>query len=703
MATLTIINNGNTDFRGGPAEVNIDKILFQTPGPATSTAIFAPAQFGAGLISNTVELIGDANQNRVRVDFAAATTFSAAGWKFTNWGGTDETQLFGSTGSDTITGSAQRDNIATSNGLTNGIDVISAGNGNDKIQMTGNSFAAGTKVDGGSHNFGGFDEVTSNGTNDDLTLVAFSNVERLSLITNGQTTIVNGKQIGTGGFTQLAADAGETVTLRVRGSDVDLRGVTTFVNWDADNAISIEGTSISSNVLFGSSQNDTIKGTGASSDLITGGGGLDTLIGNKDADNFRYFAGAEAVAGEIVDAGLGIDNLSLFNTGAIDFSPLAISGVEGLDFISGNSTATFESDQIGGAAITAISGSAGVDQIIVNAVGQAANLGNLIFSFFTNGADSITINGSALQDALTGSSQNDTIDGKAGNDSMTGGGGDDVFRVGEAGDIVNEELGAGLADKVIITTSYVLTKGAEVELLTTNSSSATVAIDLTGNELTQEIFGNAGVNTLNDGGKGAADTLRGLGGNDNYRVFNAGDVIVEGSSQGTADRVTAAVDYVLGKGVFIELFTTNGSTGTSDIDLTGNEVAQEILGNAGDNRLEGKGGADTLRGFAGADSFTFATALGADNIDTIVDFNVADDRTLLSDAIFTALTPGTLSGEAFRANLTGLAQDGDDRIVYETDTGKVFYDEDGTGAIAGIQFALIGANLALTNADFSVA
>ena len=72
--------------------------------------------------------------------------------------------------------------------------------------------------------------------------------------------------------------------------------------------------------------------------------------------------------------------------------------------------------------------------------------------------------------------------------------------------------------------------------------------------------------------------------------------------------------------------TTNGSTGTTGIDLTGNEFVQSITGNAGANRLEGKGGSDTLRGLGGNDTFVFASTIGAVNVDTIVDFNVADDR-----------------------------------------------------------------------------
>ncbi|WP_442583365.1 hypothetical protein ACSBOB_15985 [Mesorhizobium sp. ASY16-5R] len=78
-------------------------------------------------------------------------------------------------------------------------------------------------------------------------------------------------------------------------------------------------------------------------------------------------------------------------------------------------------------------------------------------------------------------------------------------------------------------------------------------------------------------------------------------------------------------------------------------------------------------------------------------------RFLLSDAIFKALTPGLLPAAAFQANTTGLAQDASDRIIYETDTGKLLYDANGTGAGGGIHLATVAVGLALTNADFSIA
>jgi len=136
--------------------------------------------------------------------------------------------------------------------------------------------------------------------------------------------------------------------------------------------------------------------------------------------------------------------------------------------------------------------------------------------------------------------------------------------------------------------------------------------------------------------------------------------------------------------------------------VTGNGLAQTIIGNAGNNRIDGMDGADTLRGLGGSDTFGFSSALGIGNVDMILDFNVADDTISLDDAIFTTLAVGTLAASAFSANATGLAQDASDRIIYDTSTGNFFYDADGTDAGASIQFAELTAGLALTNNDFDV-
>ena len=48
------------------------------------------------------------------------------------------------------------------------------------------------------------------------------------------------------------------------------------------------------------------------------------------------------------------------------------------------------------------------------------------------------------------------------------------------------------------------------------------------------------------------------------------------------------------------------------------------------------------------------------------------------------------------------AADADDRIVYNSSTGQLFYDADGNGALKQVQFATLDNNAAITRADFVV-
>ncbi len=318
-----------------------------------------------------------------------------------------------------------------------------------------------------------------------------------------------------------------------------------------------------------------------------------------------------------------------------------------------------------------------------------------------NGFDN-TLNGGAGTDTLTGNEGNDRLEGWTGADTMTGGTGNDHYIVDNVGDVINEISGEGTADRVSARVSYVLAADDDIELLTTVSSSATTAINLTGNALRQEITGNAGINTLRDGA-GVGDLLKGLAGNDIYQIYNKTTTIVETVAGDTADRVMSAVDYTLGAGVRVELMTTNGSAGTSGIDLTGNEFVQSITGNAGNNILNGKEGSDTLTGLGGLDYFVFNTALGSTNVDKITDFNVANDTIRLENAIFTALTSvGTLASSLFKDNFLG-TRDADDIIIYNSNTGSLFYDADGLGSSSSaIKFATLSTGLSLSASDFVV-
>jgi Ca2+-binding RTX toxin-like protein len=105
----------------------------------------------------------------------------------------------------------------------------------------------------------------------------------------------------------------------------------------------------------------------------------------------------------------------------------------------------------------------------------------------------------------------------------------------------------------------------------------------------------------------------------------------------------------------------------------------------------------------GADTFRFANAVVAANRDVVVDFSAVDDTLQLENAVFTKLTTvGALGAQFFVANTTGTAQDADDYIVYNTTTGALFYDTNGSGAGAGVQFATLSGVPGITAADFVV-
>ncbi len=280
---------------------------------------------------------------------------------------------------------------------------------------------------------------------------------------------------------------------------------------------------------------------------------------------------------------------------------------------------------------------------------------------------------------------------------MIGFGGNDIYVVDNAGDVVIEAPGGG-NDVVYALAGYALTMGSAIERLSAIDWSQTDALDLTGNELANLIEGNAGVNVLN--GAGGADTLVGFGGDDIYVVDNAGDVVIE-SAGGGSDVVYALANYTLNAGADVERLSSIDWSQTTALNLTGNELANLIEGNAGANVIDGGGGNDVLVGFGGADTFAFTTALGAGNVDLIADFSVADDTIALDDAVFTQLGgPGALSASAF---VTGTAAaDADDRIIYNSATGQLFYDADGNGAGAAVLFATLQGAPVLTASDFMV-
>jgi len=177
-------------------------------------------------------------------------------------------------------------------------------------------------------------------------------------------------------------------------------------------------------------------------------------------------------------------------------------------------------------------------------------------------------------------------------------------------------------------------------------------------------------------------------------------VVVELAGEGS-DRVFASTSYTLAAGMSVEKLTTTNNAGTAAIDLTGNNLANTIYGNEGANVIDGKGGSDFLFGLGGADTFAFTTALGAGNLGRIVDFVGGTDKIALDDAVFTAIGGlGALNANAFHTGTS--AHDADDRIIFNSATGELFYDADGNGAGSAVLFAKLDGSPTLAASDFMV-
>jgi Ca2+-binding RTX toxin-like protein len=361
---------------------------------------------------------------------------------------------------------------------------------------------------------------------------------------------------------------------------------------------------------------------------------------------------------------------------------------------------------------------------------------------FGNAGANVLVGGGGA-DYLVGAGGDDILVGNADAAStLQGGTGNDWYYVYRTGDSVVEFAGEG-NDRLLSNVSYTLSAGQEIETLSTVDLSATTAIDLTGNAFAQVIFGNAGANILTSGGgadylvgAGGDDTLvgnaatpstlQGGTGNDWYYIFQAGDSIVEFAGQGS-DRITTAVSYTLSAGVEIETLLAANQSGTAAIDIAGNDFAQLIGGTNGANILAGNGGADDLAGLGGddillggdgddqlnggsghdilnggngADLFVFANTLGGGNVDTVQDFVSGQDRLLVDHVAFTGLSTGVLANSAFVIGTA--AQDADDRFIYDSATGDLYYDADGNGAGAAMLFATLSGHPTLTASDIVV-
>ena len=286
-------------------------------------------------------------------------------------------------------------------------------------------------------------------------------------------------------------------------------------------------------------------------------------------------------------------------------------------------------------------------------------------------------------------------------------------------------IGTGTSTVAVVTGTTALNVDASAVLnglFMTGNAGANILIGTASNDL---LFGGLGVDHL-DGGHGsdiylinaaaehtaAEITDTGATGSDEVRFASttandtltlyAGDTGIERVVIGTGSGTSAVTTGT-------KVLHVDASAVLNGLSITGNAGANMLKGTAFNDVLVGGNGNDTLTGGLGADIFVFNTPPhSSTNHDTITDFQPGQDLLQFSKGVFTTIssTVGELlhANEFWSGNGVTSAHDSSDRFVYDTATGNLYYDADGSGGVAAVLVALIGTTThpALAETDISI-
>ena len=144
--------------------------------------------------------------------------------------------------------------------------------------------------------------------------------------------------------------------------------------------------------------------------------------------------------------------------------------------------------------------------------------------------------------------------------------------------------------------------------------------------------------------------------------------------------------------------------------LTGNSANNILNGGTGNDFLNGDDGSDTLTGGSGNDSLTggagndrFTFANPGDGSDIITDFMASQgDKIIFSSAGFGGglIAGGAITSAQFIVGATALYSS--NRFIYNTPTGILSYDVDGSNILAPVQIATLSSRPTLSFNDILI-
>ena len=442
--------------------------------------------------------------------------------------------------------------------------------------------------------------------------------------------------------------------------------------------------------LSGLDGNDTLEG-GAGNDWMHGGFGSNSLIGGAGGDYLEGWLGDDTLLGgdgddhlaagdgnNVIDGGAGSD-VMVGRTGGDTF---VFSAIDGTDFVQ-----SFESGFDG----------MHLDARVMSALGTGG-----VFSA-----------GDARFYAAAGASGGHDADDRIVFDTTFATLYYDADGSGATAPVAIARFGQ--SNTVVLATDIVVLNG------TTPPPTPAGSGTITGTAGNDSLTGGAGNDTLD--GLAGVDTMNGEGGDDTYYV-TAGDVLQDAAG---VDTVVSGATWTLGAA-----FENLTLTGTAAINGAGNAVANLITGNGANNSVQGAGGNDSLLGGAGndtlfgndgsdwleggagndvltggggQDSFVFREAPGT-GADSLNDFGSNWDQLRLDDAGMTTLGAAGrfTTGDARFWSAAGASagHDADDRVVFNSSTGQLWYDADGAGAGAAQLIAALQAGATVVAGDIFV-
>jgi Ca2+-binding RTX toxin-like protein len=190
-------------------------------------------------------------------------------------------------------------------------------------------------------------------------------------------------------------------------------------------------------------------------------------------------------------------------------------------------------------------------------------------------------------------------------------------------------------------------------------------------------------NDFADGGQGndtiyggnGYDMLRGDAGNDDIYGGTGNDDMYGGEGQ----------DKLFGEGGIDDL------NGGIDNDLVSGGLGADLIkGQAGNDTLIGGQENDVITGGGGNDLFVFDEQLGVTGIDQIRDFGLGADKLVFKKTIYTGLSGTSITaGQLLAAPGALAATTSVQRFIYNTSTGELRFDADGSGSGAATHIATL--------------